>query len=314
MKVKAALKKVWKVTSWILIILGALFQILIVESCVTSFIRFTKPTPEYADRNMETTIRWNLQDAPNIDKRFSNGEETVEDLEKLTRLDILYTGYYITLEDVEQCKNIRSFSVGWGAPATKVESYASWNWLAAWFAVDTMDAVIDDDERVYRDVPERSKQLQRELSDILTTCSSIERIYVDNRHGNLGFTDLDFLSEGKNLKVIIVRGEGDDDYSYLAQCDALTDLSLSGTDLTSADQLEGLDFLATLYIYDTPLEQDEEEYNRLLEMFPNTYIYTHNEMDHSMSRDASLTVLESMQEENYQEELEDRDNKAEWWR
>ena len=83
----------------------------------------------------------------------------VDDLEKITVLNIGYTGYYNTLLDMEKCPNLQRLFIN--CPEDVMSYYPF----------------------VGREIPEpeseeRVEQIEKELGDVLGQCSKLEDIYI----------------------------------------------------------------------------------------------------------------------------------------
>lgn len=206
-------------------------------------------------------------------------ELRVNDVEKVTLLDIAYTSYYDTLVDIEKCSNLKSLFINC---SEYVQVYYP-------FPVSEMPE------------PEREskagvKRIERELGSILKKCSKVKNIYISNEKGNCKLDSIGFLKEGKNLGVIYLCAQKDIDYSPISECKELVSLSLRQCDVSDLSMLSELENLELLYLEgtnvaeveellklknlnnleikltDTPLAEKKEELEKLQQQFPGLVI------------------------------------------
>lgn len=197
----------------------------------------------------------------------------VDDLEKITVLNIGYTGYYDTLDDIEKCPKLKRLIVS--CPYSTMLYYP--------FA---------DKEMPEPESKERVKQIEKELEGILEKCLELEEISISNENGNCELDNIEFLKKGKNLDVIYLFYQTDIDYSPILECKELVVLSLrycdisdlsmlselenlkrlnlEGTNIADVEELLKLKNLNSLDIVltDTPLAEKTEELENLQQQFP----------------------------------------------
>ena len=205
----------------------------------------------------------------------------IDDLEKITILNIGYTSYYDTLVDIEKCSNLKSLFIN-------CSEYAQVYYP---FAVSEMpEPETESTERV--------KKIEKEVGSILKKCSKLEDIYISNKKGNCALDNIEFLKNGKNLKIIYLYAQTDIDYAPLSECKELVALSLRQCDVSDLSMLSELENLELLYLdgtnvaeveellklknlnnleivlTDTPLAEKTEELESLQQQFPGLVIKT----------------------------------------
>ena len=202
----------------------------------------------------------------------------VEDLEKITILNIGYTGYYDTLADIEKCPNLKRLFIGCPEYAQVYYPF--------------MERKMPEPES-----RERVKQIEKELGDILGKCSKLEDIYIANEKENCELDNIEFLKKGKkHLVAIGLFYQADIDYSPISECRKLSYLSLRYSDISDLgmiSELENLDNLALtgtkiseatdilklkelnfFRIADTPLAENKEQLELIQQQFPKLKIET----------------------------------------
>lgn len=169
----------------------------------------------------------------------SADELRINDLERITVLNIGYSGYYDTLADIEKCPNLEKLVIGY--PKCPMTKYP--------FA---------DKEMPELESEKRVKQIEKELENILKKCPNITRIYISNEKGNCELDNIEFLKEGKNLRLISLFYQSDIDYSPLSECRNLEFLSLGYCDVSDLSMLNGVENLKSLYLEETNVAEAEE--------------------------------------------------------
>ena len=169
----------------------------------------------------------------------------VNDLEKITVLNIGYSGYYDTLADIEKCPNLEKLVIGY--PKCPMTKYP--------FA---------DREMPELESEKRVKQIEKELENILKKCPNITRIYISNEKGNCELNNIEFLKAGKNLRLISLFYQSDIDYSPLSECEELEILSLGHCDVSDLSMLRELENLKLLYLQETNPSYKSAEVSTLL--------------------------------------------------
>ena len=200
----------------------------------------------------------------------------VDDLEKITILNIGYTGYYNTLVDIEKCPNLKRLFIGCPEYAQVYYPF--------------MGKKIPEPES-----RERVKQIEKELGDILGKCSKLEDIYISNEKGNCKLDNIEFFKEGKeHLVAIGLFYQSDIDYLPISKCRKLSYLSLRYCDISDLgmiSELENLDNLVLMgtkiseatdilklkelnffRIADTPLAENKEQLELIQKQFPELKI------------------------------------------
>ena len=206
-------------------------------------------------------------------------ELRVDDLEKITVLNIGYTSYYDTLIDITKCPNLKRLFIS--CPYSRGIYYPF------------MDRKMPEAEQESR---ERVKQIEKELDDILKNCSKLEDIYIFNEEEKCALDNIEFLKNGKNLGIIYLYGQNDIDYAPISECKELVVLLLRQCDVSDLSMLSELENLKSLYlegtnvadveellklknlnnleivITDTPLAEKTEELESLQQQFPGLKI------------------------------------------
>lgn len=200
-----------------------------------------------------------------------------EDFEKVTMLNIGYTGYYDTLSDIEKCRQLDTLIIGY--PEYMYCRY------------ETKGKKVPKPES-----KERIQQMEKELRKILEKCPNIRVLCISNESDNFEVDSLEFLKEGKNLEALRLEEQSAiDNYSYISECTQLKHLSLYGSNISEIsmihglEELEGLNLSGTniseakdilkfknlkdLAVGNTPLEKNEEELALIYQQFPDIDIY-----------------------------------------
>ena len=199
----------------------------------------------------------------------------VDDLEKITTLNIGYTSYYNTLGDIEKCQNLKSLYIS--CPY-------SWGLYYPFADKEMQEPEPEKKERV--------KQIEKEIGSILEKCPNLTEIYISNENGNCELDNIKFLKKGKNLRIVYLYAQADIKYSSLSECKELVVLLLRQCDVSDLSMLSELENLKSLYlegtdiadveellklknlnnlkivITDTPLAEKTEELEKLQKQFP----------------------------------------------
>ncbi|MEE0862545.1 MAG: hypothetical protein U0L79_06135 [Lachnospiraceae bacterium] len=228
----------------------------------------------FVDKEMENTL---INSAIYYEIIDEKEEFTVESLEQLDYLNIGYTGYYTTLEDVKFCKNIRTLRIG--IPKTRSGDMYWKKWCV----------------KPKPECSERILQIQEELGGILQECTQLSGLYICNDEGTCEFESLDFLKYGENLIALWLWEQKDLDYSSIyINCPNIFILDLRYSDISDLqgigkmEKLETLDIrytnvyeagdivnlkkLKELDVYGTPLAENEEELKVIREALPDVKI------------------------------------------
>lgn len=228
----------------------------------------------FVDKEMENTL---INSAIFYEVIDEKEEFTVECLEQLGWLNIGYTGYYTTLEDIKFCKNLHTLRIG--IPETRTGDTYWKKWCV----------------KPKQECGERISQIQEELGEILQECKQLSSLYICNDDGTCEFESLDFLQYGENLTALWLWKQKDLDYSSIySNCPNIFILDLSASDITDLDgigNLENLERLCIQYtniseagdivklknlkhieVYGTPLADNEEELSIIRDALPNVEI------------------------------------------
>ena len=228
----------------------------------------------FVDDEMENTL---INSAIYYEVIDEKEEFTVECLEQLGCLNIGYTGYYTTLEDIKFSKNLHTLRIG--IPETRTGDTYWKKWCV----------------KPKQECGERISQIQEELGEILQECKQLSSLYICNDDGTCEFESLDFLQYGENLTALWLWKQKDLDYSSIySNCPNIFILDLSASDITDLDgigNLENLERLCIQYtniseagdivklknlkhieVYGTPLADNEEELSIIRDALPNVEI------------------------------------------
>lgn len=261
-----------------LYIIGCIISVFML-TFIFVILPFTKtsekePDLPFVDKEMENTL---INSAIHYEIIDEKEEFTTECLEQLDCLNIGYTGYYTTLEDVKFCKNIHTLRIG--IPETRSGDIYWRKWCV----------------KPKPECGERVLQIQEELGEILQGCNQLSGLYICNDEGTCEFESLDFLKYGNNLTALWLWEQKDLDYSSiyincpnvfildLRYCDIsdlkgigemqkLEILDIRYTNICEAGDIVNLKQLRELDVYGTPLAENEEELAIIREKIPNIVI------------------------------------------
>lgn len=250
---------------WIVIVLLA-----VIGGIISNLVLKSSPTVNFRDEEMGKLIAQ------------SAGVESVnkfceEDFEKVTMLNIGYTGYYDTLSDIEKCRQLDTLIIGY--PEYMYCRY------------ETKEKKIPEPES-----KERIQQIEKELGKILEKCPNLRVLCISNENDDFELDSLEFLKGQKNLEALRLEEQSAiDNYSYISECVHLKHLSLYGSNISEIsmiqglEELEGLNLAGTniseasdilkfknlkdLAIRNTPLEKNEEELALIYQQFPDIDFY-----------------------------------------
>ena len=227
----------------------------------------------FEDDEMQETIK-NATIQYGVREREESFKE--EHIDGITRLNIGYTGYYTTLLDIKKCKNLKLLIIG--KPNYSMGDH--------YYKASEIKPILESEERI--------NQIQKELGDILHSCTKMWGLEIFNGEGTCELNSLEFLRDSENLQHVYICGQKNIDYSPLFTCKELIVLELSGSDVSNLDGIEGLKKLRTLDIRNTsisessdiiqienlenlriagtPLAKNEEELATIREIFPDVVI------------------------------------------
>lgn len=259
-------------------VIGSIILVLML-TCIFAILPFFKasekvPDLPFVDDEMENTLIYSAIYYEIIDKKE---EFTIECLEQIGWLNIGYTGYYTTLEDIKYCKNLHTLRIG--IPKTRTGDTYWKKWCV----------------RPKQECGERVSQIQEELGVLLQECNQLSSLYICNDEGTCEFESLEFLKYGENLTSLWLWKQKDLDYSSIyVNCPNLTILDLSASDISELDGIDKLQKLDTLCIqytniseagdivklknlkhievYGTPLADNEEELSIIRDALPDIEI------------------------------------------
>ena len=174
--------------------------------------------------------------------RLKSAEELrVDDLEKITELNIGYTSFYDTLVDIEKCQNLKSVYIS--CPYSRGVFYP-------FLGRKMPEPELESKERI--------KQIEKELGNILERCPNVEDIYISDEKRCCELDNIEFLKKGKNLGIIYLYAQKDIDYSPISECKELVVLVLRQCDVSDLSMLSELENLKLLYLEGTNISDVEE--------------------------------------------------------
>lgn len=202
---------------------------------------------EFADENMAKVICGSIY---GYGGNVTPENVTWEQLDSIESLDIGYTGYYNTIKDIAKCRNLKKLYVN-----NVLMEYSAVYQIANGNIEKNLS--VDDIEK-----------LQEELAKELPKLKKIEQIEIADL-GNCKWTSIEFLKYCNKLKSIEIWGSSADDYSALKECKALESVALWKCNVSSADDLMGLESLKYITLSNTPLDQNPEELQKLKAAYPD---------------------------------------------
>ncbi len=180
---------------------------------------------------------------------------TYKDLKTIYRLDIGFSGYYETIRDIRHCTNVELLYINEGSgvkdePAWKVNQ-----------------------GKVDRELtPEEIEKLQRELGRILPKMENLKRLGLADT-GGCDWTSTEFLRGCDQIEDLVLIRSSATDYSALKTCTSLKGITLTGSQISKAEDIIGLPKLEAIEIADTPLAENPKEVEKLRKAYPNANIY-----------------------------------------
>lgn len=180
----------------------------------------------FVDEEMKNTLINATVQCEIIEKK---ADFRLECLDQIEWLNIGYTGYYTTLEDVKLCKNLYALHIG--MPKASLGDHYYNNWYM----------------KPKQESREKISQIENELADILQSCTQLRALYIHNDEGTCELKSVDFLEYGGNLTSLWLWRQRDLDYSLIYNCTNLHILDLSASDISD---LEGISALKELKMLD----------------------------------------------------------------
>ena len=203
---------------------------------------------EFADGNMAKVIGATI-----YRKEVTTEKITYEQLKTISDLNIAYTGYYKTIKDIEKCKNIESLSMN-----GNVRKYKPAYWIA--------EGKIER-ELTYEEV----EKLQEELTEILPKLPKLKSLDLGNLEG-CEWTSVEFLKCCNELEELDLYSCVANDYSILKECKKLKSIYLWNCNISSADDIIGLENIEYITLRNTPLGDEPEEVKKLQEAYPDAVV------------------------------------------
>ena len=205
---------------------------------------------EFADENMAKVI---CSSVYGYGGDVTPENVTWEELDSIETLDIGYSGYYSTIKDIEKCRNLKRLDIN--------------NMLReGGAAYQIANGEIEKDLSI-KDV----KKLEKELAQVLPELPELKEIHLADL-GSCEWTSIDFLRGCNHLEELRLYSSKVSDYSVLKECTALKTIKLGNCNVSSADELIGVKKLEFLGLFNTPLDQNPVEVQKLREAYPDVDI------------------------------------------
>lgn len=168
-------------------------------------------------------------------------------------------GEFETIIDVAKCKNLKRLLVN--VEITERDAYYN------------LFQKSKDGKIYYPPIDEQRKEIiQDDLEKILKKVKGIEEFRFTNVNETCNIGNIDFLKSTRNIKEIDMVFINVREYSDLKNCSKVEKVDLSESNIGTADTLLKLKKLNKLVLINTPLAKNEEEINRLKEVFPEAKI------------------------------------------
>ena len=205
---------------------------------------------EFADENMAKVICSSIY---GYGGDVTPENVTWEELDSIETLDIGYSGYYSTIKDIPKCRNLKRLDIN---------NMLSKDDAAYQIANGKIEKIlsVDDVER-----------LEKELAQVLPELPELKEIHLADL-GNCEWTSVDFLRGCNHLEELRLYSSTASDYSALKKCKLLKILLLWDCNISSAEDIIGIENLEYIGLSDTPLDQDSTEVQKLREAYPNVDI------------------------------------------
>ena len=204
---------------------------------------------EFADENMAKVICGSIY---GYGGDVTPENVTWEQLDSIESLDIGYSGYYSTIKDIEKCRNLKKLDIN----NMLEESNA---------AYQIANGKVEDLSK--KDV----EKLQKELQEILPKLTELQELWLADL-GGCKWTSVKFLHGCNKLEDLNIFFCTADDYSVLKECKSLRAIKLGNCNVSSADELIGVKKLEFLGLFNTPLDQNPVEVQKLREAYPDVDI------------------------------------------
>ena len=202
---------------------------------------------EFKDTNMAKLI------AEYCGKIYSEDMEiTPNDMKEVRYVDIGYTGYYNTLEDLKWCTSIEKLYLNGKIGESKNEP-------AYKIAQGEMPEEVTE---------EKVKQFEEELGKILPKMKQLKKMEIISKYG-CEWENLDFLEGCGQVEELTLYDFQVTDYSILKQCKSLKKVVFFDCPISKAEDLMGLENLEWIGIRDTPLANNPEELKKIKEAYPD---------------------------------------------
>ena len=212
---------------------------------------------EFADENMAKVICGSIY---GYGKNVTTENITWEQLDSIKSLNIGYSGYYTTIKDIEKCRNLERLSIN-----SIVKKYS------AAYEIEQGEIPTDLSKK-------EIEKLQEELTEVLPKLSELTELHLADL-GKCNWTAIDFLKGCSQLEVLKIWGSVVDDYSVLKECKSLKTIVLGGCNISSADDIIGLENIEYITLRNTPLGDKPEEIKKLQEAYPDAVIDVANYED-----------------------------------
>ena len=210
----------------------------------------------FADENMGKVICSSLY-AYGYGREVSPEEITWEQLDCIEKLNIGYSGYYNTIVDIEKCRNIEMLEIN--IIITKYD-----------YAYQIAQGKIEKNLSA-----QEIEQLQKELSEVLPKLPKMKELWLADM-GECEWTSVEFLKNCSQLENLYLSSCKADDYSALKNCQSLKVVSFWDCNISSADDIIGLENIEYIILKNTPLGDKPEEIKKLQEAYPDAVVNVAN--------------------------------------
>ena len=201
---------------------------------------------QFKDENMKKIIASLCYKTYNEDL-----EITPKDMKKIVNLDIGYTGYYDTLEDLKWCTELKKLYIDMGVYESSEAAYQ--------IAQGKVPEEVTE---------EKVKQYEKELGKVLSKLEKLEVIKIASDEG-CTWKSLNFLEGCNQIEELWMYEFAVDDYSVLKQCKSIKKIIIFNSSIENAEDMIGLEHLEWIGLVNTPLSDNPEEIKKIKEAYPN---------------------------------------------
>ena len=219
----------------------------------------------FKDPVMQTNIYKALKDSSSLSKNFSKKHMTKGDLKKVKELTIIMWQDYTTLDDLKYCVNLKTL---------KLNSHIIPKEFANYKYQHDIDSEIPFDDFVEKNglSDKKRDQFQTELSAVSPKLKKLKVLCVYGdalcQHTSLQFVaSLPELETLHLFNLIEIKS-----FAPLRECTNIKNLTIEYCRISDSRDLLNFDYLESMYIWYTPLGQDEKEVRLLEKAYPDADI------------------------------------------